>query len=80
VRGKGRLRVARMTRRLVAGVIIALIAGAAYVALLYIFFTRIWPLLPVWANIIIVIALAISFVASPMALLLRLGRTPQGRR
>lgn len=66
-------------RRVAVAVIVAILATAAYAALVYVFFVRVWPLLPVWANILIVIVLALSFITAPMALLLRLGRMPKQR-
>lgn len=65
-------------RRILPAVAIALVAVAAYVWLLYAFFAYVWPRLPVWANILIVIVLALSVILSPLMLLLRLGRMPPG--
>jgi hypothetical protein len=61
-------------RRVIAAVLAALLGGAFYIALLYVFFTRLWPLLPVWANVVLVILLALAFILSPLFLLLRLGQ------
>lgn len=67
-------------RRILPAVAIALVAVAAYVWLLYAFFAYVWPRLPIWANILIVIVLALSVILSPLMLLLRLGRMPPGQK
>lgn len=61
-------------RRIVVATAAALLGGAFYIVLLYVFFTHFWPLLPIWANIVLVIILALAFILSPLFLLLRLGR------
>lgn len=60
--------------RLVVPILFALLIGGIYIAAVYAFFAYLWPMLPVWANVLLVIALALAFILSPLFLLLRLGR------
>jgi hypothetical protein len=60
--------------RIALAVVAALLVGALYIALLYGFFAYLWPLLPLWANIVAVVILALGVILSPLFLLLRLGR------
>lgn len=62
--------------RYALAVVVALLVVAGYVALIYAFFNWVWPQLPVWANIIVVITLAVSFILSPLFVLLRFNRPP----
>lgn len=69
-----------MMRRILPAAAIALAAVAAYIWLLYAFFAYVWPRLPIWANILIVILLALTVVISPLMLLLRFGQMPSGKK
>lgn len=60
-------------RRASLTLIALLMALLIHVGLIYLLVTRIWPLLPLWANAIAATILALSVVASPLLWLLRLG-------
>lgn len=60
-------------RRLLLPMLLALLIGGFYIGIVYLFFAYLWPQLPVWANVVLVIALALAFILSPLLLLLRLG-------
>lgn len=55
-------------------ILFALLTSAAfYIALIYFFITRIWPLLPLWINAVVAILLALAVILPPFMWLLRLG-------
>lgn len=61
-------------RRTLLASLIALLAGGIYIAIVYAFFAYLWPQLPVWANVVLVVVLALGIILSPLFLLLRLGQ------
>ncbi|NLO80318.1 MAG: hypothetical protein GX093_08450 [Xanthomonadaceae bacterium] len=61
-----------MQRILVPFLLTLLVAGI-YFAIGYALFVHVWPRLPAWANVVLVVALALAFVLTPMFLLLKLG-------
>lgn len=60
-------------RRISIFLLALLTAALVYSGLVYLFVTRLWPLLPLWANAIVAIILALSVILSPFMWLLRLG-------
>jgi hypothetical protein len=60
-------------RRISIFLLALLTASLVYSGLVYLFVTRIWPLLPLWANAIVAVILALSVILAPFMWLLRLG-------
>jgi hypothetical protein len=60
-------------RRISIFLLALLTAALVYSGLVYLFITRLWPLLPLWANAIVAVILALSVILAPFMWLLRLG-------